>query len=64
MNTVKALVYAVVGICILGALFSGGQIQALFEQMLALLAVFILVVELVPQFIVADEKEISKEPKP
>ncbi len=56
MNKLKILVYSVVGICILGALLSAGQIQGLFEQMLLLLVVFILVVELVPQFIVAEER--------
>ncbi len=57
MNGLKALVYAIVGMCIVGVLLSSGQVQGLFEQMLILLVVFILVVELVPQFIVGNERK-------
>jgi hypothetical protein len=60
MNRLKALVYSIVGLCILGALFSSGQIQGLFEEMLVMLVVFILVVELVPQFIVGEERNRPK----
>jgi len=48
-------------ICILGTLFTGGQVEGLFEQLLILLVIFILVVELVPQFIVGDEKKPTQE---
>jgi DMSO/TMAO reductase YedYZ heme-binding membrane subunit len=61
MNRLKALVYSIVGLCILGALFSAGQIQSLFEEMLVMLVAFILVVELVPQYIVGEERKRSKQ---
>ena len=63
MNLLKMIVYAIVAICILGALFTGGQMQGLFEQMLILLVIFILVVEFVPQFIVGEEKKPDQETK-
>jgi hypothetical protein len=63
MNRLKVLVYTIIAICLLGTLFTGGQVQGLFEQMLILLVIFILVVELVPQFIVADEKKEKQEIK-
>ena len=61
MNRLKLLVYVMVAICILGTLFTGGQVEGLFEQLLILLVIFILVVELVPQFIVGDEKKPTQE---
>jgi hypothetical protein len=61
MNSFKILVYAILVIGILGTLFTGGQVQGLFEQLLILVVVFLLVVELVPQFIVADENKASQE---
>jgi len=63
MNRLKLIVYAIVAICIVGSLFTGGQVQGLFEQMLILLVIFILVVELVPQFIVGEEKKPVQETK-
>ncbi len=57
MNRLHLFVYVIVAICILGALFTNGQAQQWFEDLLGSAVVFILVVELVPQFIVADEKE-------
>lgn len=44
-------------ICAIGALLSAGQLRVLFAEMFILLAVFLLVVELVPGFIVGDEKK-------
>ena len=61
MNSFKILVYAILVIGILGTLFTGGQVQGLFEQLLILVVVFLLVVELIPQFIVADENKTSQE---
>jgi hypothetical protein len=57
MNRLHLLVYVIVAICLLGTLFTGGQAQQWFENLLISAVAFILVVELVPQFIVADEKE-------
>jgi hypothetical protein len=64
MNRLKVLVYTIIAICIWGTLFTGGQVESLFEQMLILLVIFVLVVELVPQLIVGDEKKTSREAKP
>jgi len=63
MNRLKLIVYAIVAICIVGTLFTGGKVQGLFEQMLILLVIFILVVELVPQFIVGEENKPVQETK-
>lgn len=60
LKRLKLLVYAVVVICGLGALFSSGQLRDLFGEMFLLLAGFLLVVELVPQYIVGEEENQAK----
>jgi len=61
MNRLHLLVYVIVAICLLGTLFTSGQGQQWFEDLLISAVVFILVVELVPQFIVADEKKSAQK---
>lgn len=60
MNRLRPLVYSIVVICALGALLSTGQVRYLFTELLILLLVFLIVVELVPQYIVADEIKEAK----
>jgi flagellar biogenesis protein FliO len=63
MNRLKMIVYAMVVIGALGSLFTSGQLQYVFEQLLVLLVIFLLVVWFVPQFIVGEEKKPTQEPK-
>ncbi len=57
MNKLKAIVYFMLASCALGTAFTRGAVEGVFEQMLVLLVIFILVVELVPQFIVDERKQ-------
>lgn len=63
MNRLKLIVYAMVAISALGSLFTNGSLQSVFLQLLILLVIFLLVVELVPQFIVGEEKKPTQEQK-
>jgi len=54
---VKVIVAFIVVVSFLGTIFTGGQAQYAFEQLLIMGVVFVLVVELVPQFIVAKDSE-------
>ena len=60
MNWLKAIVVFIVVTSLLGIVFTGGDIQSAFEQLFLMGFVFILVVELVPQFIVGDEKKTAE----
>lgn len=62
MNRLKLIVYVMVAISALGTAFTRGQLEYVFEQLLVLLVIFLLVVELVPQFIVGEEKP-ARQPK-
>ncbi|MDG6906521.1 MAG: hypothetical protein JRN20_12130 [Nitrososphaerota archaeon] len=62
MNRLKLIVYAMVAISALGSFFARGQLQYAFEQLLVLLVIFVLVVELVPQYIVGEERKRTNEP--
>ena len=55
------VVVFIVVVSLLGTIFTGGQAQSAFEELFGMGAVFILVVELVPQFIVGEEKKASHE---
>ena len=48
-------------VSLLGLILTGGQAQSAFEELFAMGAVFILVVELVPQFIVGEEKKTQRD---
>ena len=61
MNWLKAIVVFMLAVSVAGTIFTGGQLQSVFLQLLVLVVVFLLVVELVPQFIVADEKKAPQE---
>jgi hypothetical protein len=63
MSRLKLIVYVMLAISALGSLFSSGQLRYAFEQLLVLLVIFVLVVELVPQYIVGEEKKPTQPPK-
>jgi hypothetical protein len=57
MNWLKRIVVFMLVAGILGTIFTTGQLQGVFGQLFVLIAVFLLVVEIFPQFIVAEEKK-------
>jgi len=61
LNWLKAVIIFIVIVSLLGLILTGGQAQSAFEELFAMGAVFILVVELVPQFIVGEEKKTQRD---
>jgi hypothetical protein len=61
LNWLKATVVFMLAVSVVGTIFTGGQLQGVFLQLLVLLVVFLLIVELAPQLIVADEKKTPHE---
>lgn len=57
MNWLKALIVLIVLGSLVGIFLTGGNAQSAFEQLFIMGAVFIAVVEFVPQFIVGEEKK-------
>jgi hypothetical protein len=55
LNWLKFAVVFIVVASLIGTLLTGGQAQSWFEELFGAGAVFILIVELVPQFIVGEE---------
>jgi ABC-type branched-subunit amino acid transport system permease subunit len=61
LNWLKAVVVFIIVVSLLGSIFTGGQAQSAFQQLFVMGAVFILVVEFVPQLIVGEEGKAARD---